>query len=74
MARLGSNGGVDRLNAAEQSASFNTVNRNKLDVTLDLTSPDGKDLLKRLVAIADVVVENYSARECCRSSASTMPR
>ena len=48
-------------NAAEQSASFNTVNRNKLDVTLDLMSPDGKDLLKRLVAIADVVVENYSA-------------
>jgi crotonobetainyl-CoA:carnitine CoA-transferase CaiB-like acyl-CoA transferase len=48
-------------NAAEQSASFNTVNRNKLDVTLDLMSPDGKELLKRLVAIADVVVENYSA-------------
>jgi crotonobetainyl-CoA:carnitine CoA-transferase CaiB-like acyl-CoA transferase len=48
-------------NAAEQSASFNTVNRNKLDVTLDLMSADGKDLLKRLVAIADVVVENYSA-------------
>lgn len=49
------------LNAAEQSASFNTVNRNKLDVTLDLTSPDGSALLKRLVAIADVVVENYSS-------------
>jgi crotonobetainyl-CoA:carnitine CoA-transferase CaiB-like acyl-CoA transferase len=49
------------LNAAEQSASFNTVNRNKLDVTLDLTSPDGNALLKRLVAIADVVVENYSS-------------
>jgi crotonobetainyl-CoA:carnitine CoA-transferase CaiB-like acyl-CoA transferase len=48
-------------NAAEQSASFNTVNRNKLDVTLDLTSADGSALLKRLVAIADVVVENYSA-------------
>ena len=49
------------LNAAEQSAAFNTVNRNKLDVTLDLMTSDGKDLLKRLVAIADVVVENYSA-------------
>ena len=49
------------LNAAEQSAAFNTVNRNKLDVTLDLTSPDGSALLKRLVAIADVVVENYSS-------------
>jgi crotonobetainyl-CoA:carnitine CoA-transferase CaiB-like acyl-CoA transferase len=48
-------------NLAEQSAAFNTVNRNKLDVTLDLTSRDGAALLKRLVAIADVVVENYSA-------------
>ncbi|HTO56645.1 MAG TPA: CoA transferase [Pseudomonadales bacterium] len=48
-------------NAAELSPSFNTVNRNKLDVTLDLTSADGAALLKRLVAIADVVVENYSA-------------
>ncbi len=48
-------------NAAEQSASFNTVNRNKLDVTLDLTSVEGSRLFKRLVAIADVVVENYSA-------------
>jgi crotonobetainyl-CoA:carnitine CoA-transferase CaiB-like acyl-CoA transferase len=48
-------------NAAEQSPSFNTVNRNKLDVTLDLASADGAALLKRLVAIADVMVENYSA-------------
>ena len=30
-------------------------------MTLDLTSSDGSALLKRLVAIADVVVENYSA-------------
>ena len=48
-------------NAAETSAAFNTVNRNKLDVTLDLMSADGKALFERLVAVADVVVENYSA-------------
>ncbi len=46
---------------AETSAAFNTVNRNKLDVTLDLMSAEGKALLERLVAIADVLVENYSA-------------
>jgi crotonobetainyl-CoA:carnitine CoA-transferase CaiB-like acyl-CoA transferase len=46
---------------AERAASFNTVNRNKLDVTLDLTSEAGSALFKRLVAIADAVVENYSA-------------
>jgi crotonobetainyl-CoA:carnitine CoA-transferase CaiB-like acyl-CoA transferase len=44
----------------EKAVAFNTVNRHKLDVTLDLTSVDGKTLLKRLVAGADAVVENYS--------------
>ena len=46
---------------AEKNPAFNMVNRNKRDITLDLSTPVGSDLLKRLVAIADVVVENYSA-------------
>ena len=67
--------GVDRDSTPpRQSASFNTVNRNKLDVTLDLTSPDGGALLKRLVAIADVVVENYSVGRAAEARASTTPR
>lgn len=45
---------------AERSAAFNTVNRNKRDITLDLETPDGRDLLLRLVATANAVVENYS--------------
>jgi crotonobetainyl-CoA:carnitine CoA-transferase CaiB-like acyl-CoA transferase len=40
---------------------FQLMNRNKLDVTLDLTQPDGVTLLKRLVADADAVIENYSS-------------
>ena len=40
---------------------FQLMNRNKLDVTLDLTHPDGVALLKRLVADSDAVIENYSA-------------
>ena len=46
---------------AEKNPAFNMVNRNKREVTLDLSTPVGSDLLKRLVAISDVVVENYSA-------------
>ncbi len=45
-----------------RSASFNLQNRNKLSLTLDLTTDDGKDVFKRLVAISDVVLENYSPR------------
>ena len=46
---------------AEKNPAFNTVNRNKRAITLDLATPAGSGLLKRLVAIAHVVVENYSA-------------
>lgn len=40
---------------------FQLMNRNKKDVTLDLTNPDGVALLKRLVAGAHAVIENYSS-------------
>ena len=45
----------------EQSTAFNTTGRNKLGITLDLTSRRGKDLLLRLVAKSDAVIENYTA-------------
>src|SRR6516165_10147475 len=48
--------------AYEWSPLFNSANRNKLGVTLNLTSDDGKKLFKRLVAMSDAVVENYSPR------------
>jgi crotonobetainyl-CoA:carnitine CoA-transferase CaiB-like acyl-CoA transferase len=36
----------------EQTPSFVLMNRNKLGITLDLTSADGVKLLKRLVKIS----------------------
>ena len=45
---------------AEKSVAFNMVNRNKLNVTLDLEDLRGRDLLLKLVAGANAVVENYS--------------
>lgn len=47
-------------NGAEKSTAFNTVNRNKRNITLDLETVEGRDLLLRLVATANAVVENYS--------------
>jgi formyl-CoA transferase len=41
------------------SASFLAVNRNKRSLALDLKQPEGVAVLKRLVASADVLVENY---------------
>lgn len=44
----------------ERAATFNTTNRGKLGVTLDLLNPRGIDLVKRLVAHCDILIENYS--------------
>jgi len=46
-------------NVWNKSAMFNHVNRNKYACTLDLSHPRGKELFLRLVAISDVVIENY---------------
>lgn len=45
----------------ERAVAFNTANRNKLGITLDLVSERGAALLKRLVALADIVLENNAA-------------
>jgi formyl-CoA transferase len=38
---------------------FQNLHRNKRSITLDLKSPQGKEIFMRLVKTADVVVENY---------------
>src|SRR4029079_13281095 len=35
------------------------LGRNKRSVTLDLRSPDGQDVARKLIANADVVLENF---------------
>jgi crotonobetainyl-CoA:carnitine CoA-transferase CaiB-like acyl-CoA transferase len=40
---------------------FQSTNRNKFSLALDLKKPEGKDLLIRLVRGADILVENFRA-------------
>ena len=40
---------------------FNMLNRQKMSVSLDLTKTEGKRLLKELVKISDIVLDNYAA-------------
>lgn len=46
----------------EKSPIFEALNTNKKGLTLDLQSPRGKELLRRLIATCDVVVENFTPR------------
>jgi crotonobetainyl-CoA:carnitine CoA-transferase CaiB-like acyl-CoA transferase len=46
----------------EHSPNFNWVNRSKRGITLNLADPRGAAILKRLVAEADVLIENYTPR------------
>ena len=41
---------------------YNTWNRNKLGITLNLSKPQGVALARRLVSISDAVVENFTPR------------
>ena len=42
-----------------ESAAFLAVNRNKYGIALDIRTPEGSDLLWRLIETADVLVENF---------------
>jgi crotonobetainyl-CoA:carnitine CoA-transferase CaiB-like acyl-CoA transferase len=46
----------------ERSGIFAGLNTNKLGLTLDLGTDEGRELLRRLIATCDVVVENYTPR------------
>ena len=42
-----------------ESAAYLVINRNKRDITLDLKAPEGVEVVRRLVADADVLIENF---------------
>jgi crotonobetainyl-CoA:carnitine CoA-transferase CaiB-like acyl-CoA transferase len=46
----------------EKSPIFMALNTNKKGLTLDLQNPRGRELLRRLIATCDVVVENFTPR------------
>jgi benzylsuccinate CoA-transferase BbsF subunit len=48
-----------RLNS---SGYWNTHNRSKYSINLDMKSEQAREIITRLIAMSDVVLENYSAR------------
>jgi crotonobetainyl-CoA:carnitine CoA-transferase CaiB-like acyl-CoA transferase len=54
-------GDGDGMGLHERSHVFNTTNRGKRGITLDLATEGGRETLLDLVETADVLVENYAA-------------
>jgi formyl-CoA transferase len=52
-------GGDDGLGGGRESPDFQNLHRNKRSIAINLKSPQGIEILKRLVKGADVLVENY---------------
>jgi len=50
----------------ERAGTFQTLNRGKRSVTLDLRSESAIDILKRLVSVSDIVLENFTPRVMSR--------
>lgn len=46
-------------NTTEESAYFSCANRNKRSITVNISAPEGQDLIRRLIAESDVLVENF---------------
>jgi crotonobetainyl-CoA:carnitine CoA-transferase CaiB-like acyl-CoA transferase len=44
---------------AGEASGYLSMNRNKRNMTLNLRTPEAQDILKRLVARADVLIENF---------------
>ncbi len=46
----------------DRAGAFHVVNRGKRSLAVNLAVPDGRELLRRLVAQADVLLENFTPR------------
>lgn len=49
-----------------QSSFFTVSNRNKRSVTLNHTKPEGQEIMRKLIAGADVLIENYKVGDLKR--------
>ena len=53
-------------NPTREGAMFLAVNRNKKGITADLSKPDGQELIRKLAAKCDVLIENYKVGDMKR--------
>jgi formyl-CoA transferase len=50
----------------EESAYFICINRNKRSITVDISKPEGQEIIRQLAADSDVVIENYKVGDLAK--------
>ena len=58
--RSGLAGSADGVSGVNRSGIWNCLNHSKLGITLNIRDPEAQELVKELVAVSDVVMENFS--------------
>ena len=53
-------GGADGIPGPNRNAGFNILSQGKRSISLNLSTPQGREIAKRLAAISDVVTDNFS--------------
>ena len=48
---------------SSETAFFIAMNRNKRSITVDISTPEGQDIIRKLVAESDVLIENYKVSQ-----------
>ena len=51
-----------------ESAYYISINRNKKSITLDISTPEGQEIVRGLVEQSDVVIENYKVGQLAKYS------
>jgi crotonobetainyl-CoA:carnitine CoA-transferase CaiB-like acyl-CoA transferase len=49
-----------------ESAYFLATNRGKLSITVNVSEPEGQDIIRRLAKVSDVFIENYKVGDMAR--------
>ncbi len=60
LGRQGIRTGADGVGGFNRNAGWNGLNYSKLDLTLNLSKPEAIERVKELVAVSDVVMENFA--------------
>ena len=56
----------EKGNETAETAYFICINRNKRSITVDISKPEGQDIIRQLAAESDVIIENYKVGDLAK--------